>query len=47
MTREIFCYKNHEKNEVGRLVLDLFLFFRKAFYEVNTGGLQFGFNVFR
>ena len=47
MAREIFCYKNHEKNEVVRLVLDLFLFFIKAFYEVKTGGLQFDFNVFR
>ena len=26
----IFFFKNHAENEVGRLVLDLFLFFKKV-----------------
>ena len=29
-----------------RLVLDLFLFFKKAEYEVKAGGLQLSFNIF-
>ena len=28
--RNIFFYKNYAKNEAGRLVPDLFLFFKKA-----------------
>ena len=37
----MFFLKNHEENESGRLVLDLFLFFKKALYEVKVNGLQF------
>ena len=46
MTREIFFFKNHTENKVGRLVLDLFLFFKKALYEVKASLLQLNFNVF-
>ena len=38
--------KNYAQNEAGRLVLDLFLFFKKAKCEVKAGGLQFSFNIF-
>ena len=31
ITREIFLFKNYAENEVGRLVLDLVLFFLKDF----------------
>ena len=30
MTREIFVAKNDTENETGRLLQDLFLFFKKA-----------------
>ena len=39
--------KNHVKNEVGRLVPDLFFLFQKALYEVKASGLQLSFNIFR
>ena len=39
----IFFFKNHAENEAGRLVLDLFLFFKKALYEVKACGLQLRF----
>ena len=39
--------KNHVKNEVGRLVPDLFFLFQKALYEVTASGLQLSFNIFR
>ena len=44
---KIFFVKNHEENESGRLVPDLFLFFKKALYEVEANGLQLSFNRFR
>ena len=44
--RNIF-FKSHAENEAGRLVPDLFLFFKKAFYEVKSSGLQLSFNIFR
>ena len=47
ITREIFFFKNHAQNETGRLVPDLFLFFKKALYEVNASGLKLSFNQFR
>ena len=47
ITREIFFFENHTENEAGRLVSDLFLFFKKALYEVNASGLQLSFNQFR
>ena len=34
-----FKKKNHSENEAGRLVSDLFLFFKKALYETNASGL--------
>ena len=43
--RNIFLQKSC-KNEAGRLVPDLFLFLKKALYEVKTSGLQFSFNIF-
>ena len=35
----IFFFKNPEENEAGRLVPDLFLFFKKALYEEKASGL--------
>ena len=46
MLREIFLSKNHAQNEAGRIVLDLFLFFRKALYHVKASDLQLSFNIF-
>ena len=34
-----FFFKNHAQNDVGRLVPDLFLFFKKALYEVKASSL--------
>ena len=31
-------FKNHGKNEAGRLAPDLLLFFKKALYEVKVSG---------
>ena len=45
--REIFFFKNYAENEAGRLVPDLFLFFKIAYNEVKANGLQLSFNVFR
>ena len=42
-----FIFKNYAKNEAGRLVPDLFLFFRKALYEVKASVLQLNFNIFQ
>ena len=33
-TKRSIFFENHAENEIGRLVPDLFLFFRKASYEV-------------
>ena len=41
-----FFFKNHAQNEAERLVPDLFLFFKKALYEVKASGLQLSFNIF-
>ena len=46
MTREIFYFKNHAENEVGRLVPELFLFFKKALYKAKTIVQYFSFNIF-
>ena len=35
-----FFFKNHAENEADRLIPDLFLFFKKAFFEVKASGLQ-------
>ena len=45
--REIFSFKNHAENEVGRLLTDLFLFFEKILYELKASDLQLSFNIFR
>ena len=42
----MFFFKYHAENEAGRLVPDLFLFFKKALYEVKASGLQLSFNTF-
>ena len=47
MTREIFFFKNNADNEAGRLVPDLFLFFKKALFKAKAIGLQLSFNHFR
>ena len=41
-----FFFKNYAENEAGQLVPDLFLFFKKALYEVKANGLQLSFNIF-
>ena len=48
MTRKIFVFKSHAENEAGRLVPDLFSFFKKkeALYEVKLSGLELRFSVF-
>ena len=38
--------ENQAENEARRLVPDLFLFFKKALYEVKASGLQLRFNIF-
>ena len=43
----IFFFKNYAKNEAGELNPDLFLFFRKALYEVKASILQLNFNIFQ
>ena len=45
--RNIFLKKSHAENEAGRLVPNLFLFFKKALYEVEASGLQLSFNISR
>ena len=44
--RNIFLQKSC-RNGAGRLVPDLFLFFKKALYEVKAIGLQLSFNIFQ
>ena len=44
-TRNIF-FKNYEENEAGRLVPNLFLFFKKVLCKVKTGGQHLSFNKF-
>ena len=46
-TTEIFFFKNYAEYEAGRLVPGLFLFIKKASYEVKADGLQLSFNHFR
>ena len=47
MMMMILFFKSHAENEAGRLVPDLFLFFKKALSEVEGSGLQLNFNIFR
>ena len=42
----MFFFENHEENNLGRLVLDLFLFFKIALYKVKAGGEHLSFNMF-
>ena len=42
----MFFFKNYAENKVGRLVVDLFLFFKNASYEVNASGMQSSLNIF-
>ena len=42
---ETYFFKNHAENVTGRLVPDLFLFFRKALSDEKAGGLHLSFNV--
>ena len=44
--RNIFLQK-YAEDESGRQAPDLFLFFKKALYEVKAYGLQLSFNIFR
>ena len=37
--------ENHAENEVGRLVADRFLCFKKALYKVKASGLQLNFSI--
>ena len=34
-----------QKNETGRLVPDLFLFFERTLYEIKASGLYLSFNI--
>ena len=42
-----FFEKNHAESEVGRLVPDLFLFYKRVLYQVKTIDLQLSYNIFR
>ena len=41
----MFFFKIHAENEAGKLVPDLFLFFKKALFEIKANGLQLSFNI--
>ena len=43
--RNIF-FRNYAKNEVGRLVPDFFLFFKRALYKAKASGQDLSFNIF-
>ena len=45
--RNIFLKKSHAENETGRLVPDLFSFFKKALHKVKISGQHLSFNMFR
>ena len=42
----MFFFKNHEENEVGRLVPDLFLFFEKVLNKVKGNVQHLSLNIF-
>ena len=47
MEREnYFSSKIYAENEAGRLVPDLFLFFKNALFKVKTRGHDLSFNIF-
>ena len=39
-------FKNHAENKAGKLVPDLFLFFKKALYKLKASGQHLRFNIF-
>ena len=39
--------ENHSENEAGKLDPDLFLFFKKALYEMKASDVQLRFNIFQ
>ena len=39
-------FKNQAENEAWQLDSDLFLFFRKALYEIKASGMQLSFNIY-
>ena len=43
----MFSFKNYAENGTERLDPDLFLFFKKALYEVKVSGVELSFNIFR
>ena len=43
---KIFFFKNHEEKEAGRLVPDLFLFFKKSLNEGKASDQYLSFNIF-
>ena len=47
MRRDIFIFINYIENEAGGLVPDLFLFLKKASYEIKSSALKLSFNIFR
>ena len=38
-------FRNHAENVAGRLVLGLFLFFKKDLFDVETSGLHLSLNL--
>ena len=42
--RNIF-FKNYAENEAGRLLPNLFLFFKNALFKVKTSGYDLSFNI--
>ena len=42
----MFLFKNNAEKELGRLVLDLFLFLKEALYKVKGSAQHFSFNIF-
>ena len=44
--RKTLFFKSHAENEAARLAPDVFLFLRKALYEVKASGLQLMFNIY-
>ena len=47
ITREIVFFKNHAEKEAKKLVLGLFLFFKKPLYGVKITALQLSLYIFR
>ena len=41
---EIFFFKNYAENEAGKLVVDIFLFFKKKLYDIKASGHRHSFN---